>query len=75
MTIDTSPSPELEKVLGDQKYIDVDFGPLHDMKIEVEQAVFLARLADLGTRSEDCSEFIIEFFRKKDKQSVKLPGV
>lgn len=67
MTINTAPSPELDKVYGDQKTIEVEYGPLHDMKILVEEKMFMARLADLGTRAEECSEFIVEFFRTKDK--------
>ena len=68
MTIDTSPSPEQERFLGDQKIIEVEYGPLHDMKIAVDEKIFMSRVAEMGTRMDEASEFIIEFFRTKDKQ-------
>lgn len=74
MTIDTSKSPDQDRFIGDQKIIEVEYGPLHDMKIAIDEKIFMARVADLGTRAEEASEFVVEFFRCKDKQLVKMDG-
>mmetsp|Transcript_10781 Transcript_10781/g.13510 ORF Transcript_10781/g.13510 Transcript_10781/m.13510 type:complete len:129 (+) Transcript_10781:350-736(+) len=69
MTIDTTtPADEEKNALGDQKIVDVDYGPLYDMKILVDEKVFLSQISDLGARPEDCTEFVIEFLRAKDNQ-------
>ena len=49
-------------------------GPLFEQRKAVETAVFMSRIAETGHRYEDMCEFIIEMFRKKDVQKVKLKG-
>ena len=68
LTVETGDAEEPVDKLADQKVIEVDYGPLHDMKIAVDEKVFLSRISDMGARPEDTSEFIIDFFRAKDKQ-------
>ena len=68
LKVETGPAEEPGKNLLDQKIIEVDYGPLHDMKIAVDEKVFLSRISDMGSRPEDTAEFIIDFFRAKDKQ-------
>lgn len=46
MTIDTKKSAEEEKVTGDQKVIEVDSGPLYDLKMAVNERIFLARVSE-----------------------------
>lgn len=44
------------------------------MKIDVDDKVWMARIAEQGNRDEDMVDFTIEMFRMKDKQKVKLDG-
>ena len=74
MTIDTGKSPEEEKVTGDQKVIEVESGPLYDQKVAVNERIFLARVAEQGGSDDDMVEYVIDLFRKKDKQKVKIEG-
>ena len=68
LEVETGAAEDPGKSLLDQKIIEVDYGPLHDMKIAVDEKIFLSRISDMGSRPEDTAEFIIEFFRAKDKQ-------
>ena len=74
MTIDTKKSAEEEKVTGDQKVIEVDSGPLYDLKMAVNERIFLARVSEQGGSFDDMVEYIVDLFRKKDKQKVKIEG-
>ena len=49
MSIDvTRKSVEEEKVIGDQKVIEVEEGPLYTQKVAVDDRMFLARVAEQG---------------------------
>jgi len=40
----------------------------------VRERVFMARVAEQGGSEDDMIEYIIDLFRKKDKQNVKVEG-
>ena len=72
LTIDTKKSAEPEREIGDQKTIDIEGGPIFDQKIAVDDRLFMARVAEQGGRHEEAIEFLIDFFRKKDEQKVRV---
>lgn len=72
LTLKTDKSAEPEPDIGDQKVLDQDSGPLYKQKVDVDDKVFLARIAEVGQRPEDMVEYIVEMMRMKDQQQVQL---
>ena len=57
---------EETNIIGDQKVVDVEYGPLFDQKIAVDDKIFMARVCEQGLRYDDSVEYVIELMRKKD---------
>lgn len=69
LTIDTRKSPEAANtaILGDQRVVEQDDGPIFEQKVKVDDRFFMARIAESGMRNDDMMEYVIDMFRAKDE--------
>ena len=54
---------------GDEEVLLEISGELYEQKLRVDDRLFLARLAEQGSREEDMAEFIIDMIRAKDNHT------